>query len=631
MKGSNLTRTAAAAALAAALAGDAAWVFAQAPGTDNQAERLAPIVVTATRMEEKVSEQASAVSVVTREEIERKSPFVAGDLLQGLPGVDVQRSGSPGGRENVKLRGSLGTHTLVLIDGFPVNSPTAAEFDIGTLPVDGFERIEVVRGAQSALYGSNAMGGVVNFVPGRVEEGRQYGLKAAGGSHDTLKWSGFAQARGKGGGVHLGLGGFDSGGVLRNDDASLVSFIGTGDLPVGTRNRLHAVAFSTDSDKGIPIDFTGSDLNHRTVRRGFLRGARWESDLSKAVSLEASAAEYEEFLRDDDPADPGEFFPVEFTIRTRKTSYRLLGRYAPSAVSATFVGAEYVKDRGTDRDNFGLDLARSTFNRAVFLQQEFRPATSAGVSLGARLDRNSEAGTEFNPKAAACYEFERMRTRVRAAVGRGFRVPTIVELFDPFVGNPGLVSESVRSYEAGADVRLAEGATVAATWFYQDFDDLIQFVPTGPFTGELRNVGRAFSRGLEAEAAFRLLPEVELDLAGTWTDTRDSASGGPVLGIPDRRGVASLLLFPAPGWEGQIDWRVESDQADVSPAFQVVRRPGYGRVDAYATYRWDVQNAGIRQVAVTGKVRNVLDREYDERAGIPAPGITFLLGAEFRI
>ncbi|MGB3398812.1 MAG: TonB-dependent receptor plug domain-containing protein, partial [Candidatus Deferrimicrobiaceae bacterium] len=341
-----------------------AAVAAGVPG-DLRAEeaiRLETIVVTATRVEQKVSEQASAVSVVTRDEIELKSPSVAGDVLQELPGVNVQRSGTPGSRENVKIRGGKSTHVLVMIDGFQVNSPTSGEFDIGSFPLDGFERVEVVRGAQSALYGSNAMGGVVNFIPRKGKEGKRAGVRVEGGTHASLDWGGFAEAGGKRGNVHVSAGGFESDGLLPNDDASIVSVLGSGEAVIGEKSRLHAVAFRTEMEKGIPIDFTPRDVNHRFNRRGFLRGVRWETEVSKSFALEASGAVHEEDLEDKDPADPGESGPVEFTIKERKTIVRLLGRFSPSPVSTTFVGGEYEKDRATDRDNFGLDLAASRFN-----------------------------------------------------------------------------------------------------------------------------------------------------------------------------------------------------------------------------------------------------------------------------
>ena len=628
--------------------GKAAVIFlaaaaAAVPGAPRAEEaiRLEPIVVTATRVEQKVSEQASSVSVVTREEIEEKSAVLAGDALQGIPGVDVQRSGSAGNRENIKIRGGLGTHTLVLIDGFPVNSPTLGQFDISSLPVDGFEHIEIVRGAQSALYGSNAMTGVVNFLPRKGEMGRQYGVGASGGGYNTLTWKGFAQGAGERGNLYLGANGFESDGILENDGTSLFSFLGSGEIGTGGWGRLHALVLSTEERKEVPVDFgTPRDGNHDLTRRGFLAGARWEIFASEAVAVTASGSVFDEFFHEKDPADAGEVFPFEFddTTKTRKMTFGLQGRLVAGRRSTTFLGVEYQKDRGTDdlASNFGdTRQASSTFNRSVYLQEELRVREGTGISLGARLDKNSEAGTQFNPKVGIYQEIPGTGARVRAAAGRGFRVPTLSEKSDPFIGNPFLSPEVVVSWEVGADAELFERrGRVSATWFYQEFRDLIQFnaaVPGPAGFGQLRNVGRAFSRGVEAEGEARFLPEASLLMVYTYSDTWDAANRRRILGVPTQRGTLSLVLSPSPRWEGRIDWRVESDQLDSPPNGGDIRRPGYARVDLFARYRWERGGAEIREIDLIGRVENLLDRDYEERKGFPSPGFHFLLGAEARI
>ncbi|NJD61546.1 MAG: TonB-dependent receptor [Deltaproteobacteria bacterium] len=606
-----------------------------------EATRLEPIVVTATRIEQKASEQASSVSVVTREEIDLLHPVVAGDVLRGLPGVDVQRSGSPGNRENIKIRGGLAAHTLVMIDGFPVNSPTLGSFDIGSLSVEDFERVEVVRGAQSALYGSGAMGGVVNFIPRKGEAGRQAGLGLAGGSFNSVQGSAFAQGAGKDGNVRLGVGGWRSDGTLPNDDTSLVSFLGTGAAAVGARNRLHAIVLATEQEKGIPIDFGNPrDANHRLNRRGFLTGARWETSVSRAVTVSASGMVFDEFFREKDPADPGEAFPFVFddVTKTRKMDFRLEGRYSPGPVSTTFLGVEYEKDHATDtfRSEFSpSDLDASTFNRSVFVQEEFRPWKHTGVSLGARLDRNSEAGTQFNPKAAAYREFGNGTVRLRGAVGRGFRVPTISEKQDVFIGNPALAPEVVISYEAGSDLALAaRRVRLSGTYFYQSFRDLIQFDATVPGPqgfGQLRNRGRAFSRGVEAEATIRIASRAEAEVSYTFSDTWDGEGRTRIIGIPGHKARASLLVRPAPPFLVRADWLVESDQIDAPLNGTATRRPGFARVDLYSKYRWVLDDADFREIALVGRIQNLLNRKYEERIEFPAPGINFLLGAELKI
>lgn len=603
--------------------------------------RLEPIVVTATRVEQKVSEQASSVSVVEEEEIRLKQPEVAGDILQGIPGVDVQRSGSPGNRENIKIRGGLGTHTLVLIDGFPVNSPTLGEFDISSLPVKGFERVEIVRGAQSALYGSNAMGGVVNFLPPKPAAGREAGIGLAGGSFSTLSWNGFARAGGGGRSLHVGGEGLESDGILPNDDASIASFLAVGDLPAGEKNRLHAILLSTDSKKGVPIDFgTPRDADHHLTRRGLLVGARWETRVTDRFAVTASGHLFDEHFDEEDRADPGELFPFEFadTTKTRKSDVELRARYSAGRVSTTFLGFEYRKDHGTDdlRSNFGdTRIDDSIYNRSLYLQEELAPWKHTGASLGIRLDRNSVAGTEWNPKVGVFHEVSSIRTRFRAAAGRGFRVPTVSEISDPFIGNAALSPETAVSWEAGADTTLPGGwGKVTATWFYQRFRNLIQFdasVPGPVGFGELRNVGRAFSRGVEAEAELYPCPWGGLLLSYTWSDSWDASNQRRILGIPTQRGLVSVQVTPVPGWEGRLDWRIEGDQLDAPPNGGDIRRPGYARVDLYSRYRWTVTRGMFREVAVSGKVQNLLDRDYEERKGFPAPGINFLVGAEVRI
>jgi outer membrane receptor protein involved in Fe transport len=481
----------------------------------------------------------------------------------------------------------------------------------------------------------------VNFIPRKGDTGRQYGVGASGGSYDTLTWKGFAEGAGERGNLHLGASGFESDGILENDDTSLASFLGSGEARTGGWGRLHALVLSTDQQKGIPVDFgTPRDLNHDLTRRGLLAGARWEIHASETIAVTASGSVFDEFFHERDPADPGEVFPFEFddTTKTRKMTFGLQGRIVAGSRSTTFLGFEYQKDRGTDTllSNFGdTFLASSIYNRSVYFQEELRVRKGTGVSLGARLDRNSEAGTELNPKVGVYQEIPGTGVRLRAAAGRGFRVATLSETSDPFIGNPGLSPEVVVSWEAGADAAVLDGkGRISATWFYQDFRNLIQFDGTVPGPvgfGELRNLGNAFSRGVEAEADAVLLPEVSLLLTYTFADTWDAANQRRILGVPDHRGMLSLLLRPLPHWEGRVDWRVESDQLDAPPNGGDIRRPGYARVDLFTRYRWEVAGGDFREVSLVGWVRNLFDKTYEERKGFPSPGFHFLLGAEVRI
>ncbi|MGZ8474324.1 MAG: TonB-dependent receptor plug domain-containing protein [Candidatus Deferrimicrobiaceae bacterium] len=601
-----------------------------------------PVVVTATRIEEKVSEQASPVSVVTREEIELSGAVLVGDALQGLPGVDVQRKGSPGSMENIKIRGGLASHTLVLIDGFPVNSPAIdGAYDVSTLPVGRFDRIDVVRGPQSALYGSNAMSGVVNFLPPRPEGPARFGAGAAAGSFSTLQWNGFAAGGAGGGGYHLGVGGLTSEGIHPNDDTSIVSFLGGGDVPGGERNRFHALVLSTEGEKGVPIDFgTPHDINHQSARRGLLVGGRWETKISSAFTVTASGSRFDEYYHDRDPADPGEANPYVYddVLKTVKTDVAVMARIATGERSVTFAGFEFTKNRATDtlQSNFGdTNTADTSIDRSVFLQEEWRSGKGAGVSAGLRVDRDSKAGTVLSPRVAAFHDLPGVGARLRAAAGKGFRTPTISETSDPFLGNPALSPEVTWSYEVGADIALAGGeAALSMTWFFQEFRDLIQFDDTVPGPvgfGQLSNVGKSFSRGVELGGTWQLNRVVGLAGTYTYSDTWNSTTGQRIQGVPTQRGSVSILLTPTTAFTGRVDWRLESDELDVPPNGGDPWRPGYARVDLHARYLWRTGSREASQVALTGKVQNLLDRDYEERKGYPAPGINFLFGAEVSI
>lgn len=605
------------------------------PAIAQEPVRTEPVVVTATRIEEKISEQASSVSVVTAEEIETISPVVAGDALRTVPGIVVQRSGSPGSLETVRIRGGRSEHTLVMIDGFPVNSPTLGEFDIGSITLRDFERVEIVRGAQSALYGSNAMAGVVNFIPKKGRGKPLYGLGLAGGSFSTLRWGVSGQGGGKKGDYYLGVNGFQSDGLTTNDDASLVSVLGSGDIPIGADNRLHLLLFSTDLNKGTPHDFnTVNDINDRQTRRSFMTGARWETQVSKAVSLTGSGYLFDEFFHVKDPDDPADIFPGAFddVTKTRKINLRLEARVSPSRVSTTFLGAEFSKDRSSENDPvsfFPISLSAQTYNRSLFLQEELRIGKQSGASLGARLDRNSEAGTVFSPRAGAYHEFKGTGVRVRAAAGSGFRVPTISNKFFPVFGNPDLTSEHSVTYEGGVDLAfLGRRITTSATYFFQDYKDLITFDFD---TFKNRNAKKAFSRGVESEANVRIVPAASVGLTYTYTDTWDPEKGTRLPGIPTHRGSASLLLNPVRGLDGRIDWIAESDQLDAALFSGRKRRPGYTRLDVSTRYLWSIRGSEVREIALTGKIQNLLNRRYEERIDLPAPGINFLLGAELSI
>jgi vitamin B12 transporter len=634
--GEGRPRLLAAALAAAALALPAGYAgSAEIAAADNAVSRLDPVEVTATRVERKVSEQAASVTVIGREEMEAKLPFVAGDVLKSLPGVSVQRSGSPGNLENIRIRGAYGNHTLVLVDGFPVNAPTSGEFDVSSLPVDGFERIEVVRGPQSALYGSNAIGGVVNFLPRTGAEGAEGGGGLAVGSHDTLRWNGYGQGGGKGGSLFGGVSGFESGGDLENDGTSLKSILLSGKSGRTGGGAFHGIVLATDEHKETPVTDRGFDPVADRTRRDFLAGARWEAPLPERFTLALSGSFFNEYLNNDEPPTAALADWYASTIRSDKSVLRADGRARIVDGLDLLAGAEYQRDRARDEqagESFGFpwgsSLSRTTLDRSAYAQVEGRtPGNRFGGSLGIRADRYTDTPTHWTPRASLFVTALPGVLRFRTAYGQGFRLPTVNEKYSPLYGNPSLSPESSWSWEAGSDLTLAGGRVrLSGTWFYQTFRDLITFSGMS-----LANVNRAVSKGIEAELAF-VARKAEGTLFYTLTDTERENTGTRILRIPRHRGGVTAALLPVEGARIQAEWTAESDQLDLAPYEYVdARRPGFGRLDLFARYGFVPAASPFREVALTGKVENLLNREYEERRGYPAPGISFLAGVEAKI
>ncbi len=603
---------------------------------EDNVTRVEPVQVTATRIPRKVSEQASSVSVVTREDIELQSPPLASDLVRNQPGVDVLRSGSPGGIENIKIRGGRAAHTLVLIDGFQVNSPMRGEFDLGALPADIFDRAEVVRGAQSALYGSSAISGVVNFIPRKGADADRGGAGLSGGSHNSLQWNAFGRAGEGERNLIVQGNGFRGDGIMANDGIEMTSFLAAGELPVGERNRLHAIFLSTDEQKQVPISlFVPRNTNQLDVRRSNLVGARWETDLSKMLTVIASGSYQDDYFNIDNPPAPGKFAFTSLT-KSRRNTADLQARFSPNRYSTSILGGEYVRDHGFNElrsvppSPFDFPaVSEGLLTRSLYFQQEFRPTDHSGISLGGRFERAGDQPAKFNPKAGAYCELPGGTIRLRTAAGRGYRVPAILEKFDAFLGNPQLKPESAWSYEAGADAAFAsKRAKLSATWFYEDFRDMIDF-PAPTFVGA--NVPRAFSRGVEGSADLALVRSVRLILAYMYTESWVPQFQSAVTAVPKQRGTVSMVANPLSGLETRADWHVESDMLDSPPNGETRRRPGFARVDLFTKYGWSPAGSGVRDVALTGEIRNVLNRDYEERRGYPAPGITFMVGTQIRI
>jgi vitamin B12 transporter len=574
------------------------------------------IVVTADRIAEPFEDATDSVSVITAEDLHRSQAVTVAEALRDVAGISIMQSGSPGHTTSAFLRGASASQLLLLIDGVEVNDPFFGGVDISSILTSGVERIEIVRGAQSPLYGSQAMAGVVNVVTAprnpaagaidgtlRAEFGSlstyRQSLQLGGGS-DALQWN-------------LGGGRVDTEGQFANDEFRDLQLNGRLVWMLDPRSTLTFHALGGDSHVGIPFNAAVPSLRRFTESQLAVAGAEYGLHASPLLNLEVRASFTD---RDDSFADPEDPYSQSSSHESKLWRGMVQNSLTLGAQTITF-GAEQ-KNEDVHAVSDGLVALDETIGTTAVYAQDKIEIGALLVTGGARLDHHSRFGDHTSPRLSAAYRLND-RWRARAAVGSAFRAPSTGELAYPFYGNPSLDPETSRSFEAGADLDLPR-ATVSVTGFSTRYRDLITFDPVTFLAG---NVARATIRGAELSAGTAFGEAWHLNAAYTYLQTRDEETGLALYRRP--RNLASVTLaYVRGGWTvsgnaNAVGRRLERDFETFSDRYN----GGYLKLDAAGSYR-------LRSnLLLTARIENLLDREYSEVFAFPAAGRTFHGGLQF--
>jgi vitamin B12 transporter len=576
------------------------------------------VVITATGDPEPADAVAAASSVITRAEIEASGEATVAELLRRVTGATLLRSGGDGGVTSLFVRGTSSAHTLVLFDGVRLNSPYFGGYDWSVPLTAGIERIEAVRGPFSALYGADAIGGVVQLVP---ERGRAPGVRALleGGSEGWRR--GEVDAAARVGDLDLLVAGAlrDGSGTLDNDDFSARSAMVDASYALPGGGRVGALARASETRTEVP--FTGAVVTpHRSTGADetlFAVPAR--VPLGSRGELEVTLDHVQRRVTYRDPDDAWGFVAADTDADSdgARAAYRL--RLPGNDLT---VGGEWRRDQVTDVSSYGVSLdGRTISTRSAFAQDEIALGAHLGLLVGARWDRAAPWGEELSPRAVASWRSRSVRAWV--SYGQAFRAPSLGELYYPLSGNASLAPERSHAAEAGVSLPLAgDSMRLQAVVFRNRVVDLIDF----DFAAfRYANIARAAQDGVELSTAAQLGGGAWLGASLTWLDARDG-SDAPLLRRPRLSGSATLSgpLLGALSGETSLVWVGRRD--DLDPV-------SYARVEASPFLTVDAAVALPVAEAVTLRLRaeNLADRAYEEVLGYPAPGRRFFLGAQVNV
>lgn len=580
----------------------------------------ADVVVTAEAVPEDADSLAVATTVVDRAAIERSRAATVAELLRSVPGVDVAQSGGTGGVTSLFLRGANSNAALVLVDGVKLNSPYFGGVDLSTLGTANVERVEIVRGPFSALWGSEAIGGVVQVVTRRADAPGLSGRAFAGAGNDAAREGG-ATASYRDGMVGV-TAGFHRGtveGELPNEFFEGTDLSAALDVQLASGVRAGVAVRRDTSRTGIPFSGSTATPHRATTADTTTVSVPVSVALAPRTTLEAAATFSDDSPTYEDPDDPWGFTFSE--TRARRAGGRLVVSHVagPNRIS---VGADYERTKVDNEDSYGVQLdGLTTRTWSVFAEDRLSLAADrVAVTAGVRRDDNDAYGSSTNPRLAVAWNLS-SAVKLRAAAGSAFRAPSTGELYYPFSGNPGLQPERAVSYEAGAEWTVLPGLVLEASLFRSDVKDLIRY-DFATFTNV--NVGRARMTGAEAVLRGAITAFAWARASYTWLDTEDLDTGLPLLRRPAHRASATVGGDLGKGATAELTGLFVGERDDVdATTYQRVTSSSYFRLDASVTLP-----RVLGAVAPYVRATNLLGRDYSEVAGYPSPGRRFVAGLD---
>lgn len=580
------------------------------------------VVVTATRVEMPMASVGSSITVVDREQLTERQCSSMVQALRAVPGLDVVQSGGGAGTVSTFIRGAKSEQTLVLVDGVPLNDAAGLGrgADLSQVPVENVERIEVLRGPQSTLYGADAIGGVINIITKKGSGPASGEASAEAGSFNTFN----EKAEVHGGNARYNY----SAGASRQDSQGISS---ANEKNGNTEKDGYGRTEASTRLGWTPVEeFEASGLarwNHaRYDYDGYANGVladtddRGESDTlllygeAKAKLVDGLwrprlGGSWVDQSRDDTSSLGNSTFDsllqkleLQNDLYLGKANLVTLGLEAQQeSAESTYEAMGYV-------DRFERQTAR---HQSLYAQDVLTtgPLTT---TVGGRLDDYDTFGTEDTWRAAPVYDITETGTRLRGSYGTGFKAPSLFQLYSVY-GSEDLNPEKSQGWDAGAEQDLMDGKlTVGATYFENQFDDMIDY---NFVTSKYGNVSKAEAKGVETFVTAKPVKDLSVRASYTYTDTEDKTTGQELLRRPRNKASLDTTYAFTQKFRGTLGLVYVGERQDEDfSSYQSVTLDAYTLVNLYASY--DV----YKNVTIFGRLENLFDEQYEEVVGYGTPG-----------
>ncbi|MCM8826455.1 MAG: TonB-dependent receptor [Candidatus Omnitrophica bacterium] len=598
---------------------------------------LGKIIVTATKTLNYQAEVGSSTTVISEDEIKRSGKQTVYEVLKGIPGVAVVQNSAFGGVTSIYLRGAKAGQTLVLIDGVEVNDPMSTDrsFDFAHLTVDNIERIEIVRGPQSTLYGSDAMGGVINIITKKGEGKPTWNGYFEGGSHNT-----FRENLGLSGSLdrfnyYVSVSRLDSNGINKvtsgsEDDGYSNTVISSKMCyKLFDNSELSLVARFTDAKTYLDDGSYDDDPNYTA----YWRDLSFKSSFSQSINswwLQEVSFSYHDlrrkYLDEKDVFEPNDYENSWYKGNNKKFEWQ--HNFTPADWDTITCGFEYEEEMvssyyysesvwGPYESKFDR---KKINNKGWYLQNQLMLWDYLFITPGFRADVHQLFGTETNYKISTAYIIPNIGLRLKANWGTGFKAPSLYQLYSNY-GSPELKPDESKSYDFGFEQNLLDNkVSFGLTYFHNDFKNMIDWDSA---TWKYKNIGKAKTKGFELQTKFSPYEKLTMGANFTYTDTKDKITGLELLRRPKRQANFDVnwRFLPKANLNIGITYvGIRKDTDYTSWPSELITKKAYTTVGLTTSY--DI----TENFHVLARFENIFDKKYQDVHGYNMPPREFYGG-----